>query len=240
MSSVCYFKDCCKQEILIKAGSDRIQNIIVSSKKRGDIIHHDLESKLFTNPNLLIDCHKSCVSTYTSDFHIQKAIKRCGDSIGTDNEPPIRRLRSQVSSFDFKKHCLVCGEVCLEKDPKNPSRWRPVSQCSSYKKIGQIEFKEMILDKCDKRGDDLSDNVRRRVLGVPSDLIAANAQYHRDCYRSFTAVKNVRAANKFTPPKTDKTDEVFHYIMSEIVDSPAKIWICTKANLILYYQSSFS
>jgi len=37
-----------------------------------------------------------------------------------------RSRRSECEPFNFRSHCLYCGEIChVEKDRKNPKRWIP-------------------------------------------------------------------------------------------------------------------
>ena len=72
--SECYFADGCgcadSGKDLVKAGHERIKKIINSSKLRQDNIYLELEGKLANDENLVIHCHRNCVSTYTSSTHI--------------------------------------------------------------------------------------------------------------------------------------------------------------------------
>jgi len=56
--------------LLQTAGSDRINTIINSSKRIGDALYVDLEQRLTIDPNTSIQCHKRCVSSYSSKTHI--------------------------------------------------------------------------------------------------------------------------------------------------------------------------
>ena len=54
----------------------RIRSIIEASKLREDGIHIYLEKELEANSNLTIKCHRNCVSTYTSKYHIKRHLKK--------------------------------------------------------------------------------------------------------------------------------------------------------------------
>ena len=65
---------------LTMAGFDRIRKIIESSNHRQDDIHLDLGKNLTDNTNLTIHCHRDCVSSYMSSYHINCYLKRTGSS----------------------------------------------------------------------------------------------------------------------------------------------------------------
>jgi hypothetical protein len=79
MEKQCFFNwkyDCGDKGDLTKAGPDRIRTIVMFSKEYKDNIHVDLVDKLGRNPELTIDCHRSCVSTHTSQQHLNRYKKR--------------------------------------------------------------------------------------------------------------------------------------------------------------------
>ena len=214
-NSKCFFS-CEKSGPLITGGEARIRKIIESSIQRQDSYHEDLQSKLEREPNISLSFHKTCISTYTSKLHIERHLKRTGSTRQLESEPPLRRRRSQHPTFNFTENCLICGDMCLPKDPRHPNRWRMVNQCKT------VEAKEHILQICDKRGDDIASQVRVRVLGALSDLHAAYAQYHRDCYKSFSADRNICAASRYLP-ETD-IDITFSRAVSAIEQDPKRFW----------------
>ncbi len=79
-------------------------------------------------------------------------------------------------------------------DPKHPDRWREVTQCPTADRPWQKSFKQVLLDICKKHGDILADEVWVHLAGASADLHAADAQYHRDCYKSFVSPKNIQAS----------------------------------------------
>ncbi len=146
------------------------------------------------NPNLSLKAHKSCISTYTPTEHVSRSIqKRSIDQHPqrSQSEPACQRRWSQ---FTFKKHCRFCGLLCLNRNPKNPNRWRKVVKCRTANQGVQKTFKEVVLEKCDQRGDVWAVEVRTRVNGATSDLRAADGGYHDDSYKSFCSERNVKAA----------------------------------------------
>jgi len=70
MESCCIFcKENGSKKELSVAGTDRIQTIIESNKRRSDSLHEDLASRLLAEEHLEVLCRRDCVSTYT--LHIQ-------------------------------------------------------------------------------------------------------------------------------------------------------------------------
>lgn len=46
-------------------------------------------------------------------------------------------------------------------------------------------YTQYILDHCSKRGGKWASDVSSRIVGDISDLHAADARYHKNCYRAF-------------------------------------------------------
>ena len=80
------------------------------------------------------------------------------------------------STFTWKTDCFLCEKRCLI-DPKHLNR----SDCHQ---VTTLPLKSKILDLCSKRKDEWSVSVQRKVLNC-HDLIAAEARYHKSCYRNF-------------------------------------------------------
>lgn len=218
----CFFKNHgCKGRG--ECGNVNPLRIINASKDRDDTLHKELERNLQVNPDMKLKCHKTCVSSYTSVHHIKRSRKRHGQSGRSISEPPTHKRRSDHSVFEFKKHCLFCGELCLPKDPKHPSRWRVVYQCRTVDRPGKKPINDSILEKCEERGDKLSDAVRSRVLGATSDLHAADAQYHADCHAKFFSKRNMKAAQA-TSSKEHENDLRFTKVVESVYKDPGKVW----------------
>jgi len=224
-STCCFFK-CSKSELLVAATGPRIRSIITASQQRGDHIHLDLEKRLVDNTALTITVHKSCVSTYTSRTHISRTLKKRGiEHLNrSKSEPPPRRRRSQLQEFDFKENCIICGEACLPPDPKHPNRWRKVTQVLTAERVGQQSFKEHLLQKCDERGDEISDQVRIRLAGASADLHASDAQYHRDCCQTFCSMKNIKYVQSKTQTSQCIKDDAFDAVIEEMNRDKSCMW----------------
>lgn len=74
---------------LTKAGTAHIATIIEFSKEYQDDMHVKLEETLAGNPELTINCHSSCVSTYTSKLHLscQKKRQSSVNDLETPSQP---------------------------------------------------------------------------------------------------------------------------------------------------------
>ena len=184
MENQCYFKwkyNCDDKGELTRAGPARIESVIRFSKEYKDNVHVDLVDRLEKNPELTIEYHRSCVSTYTSQQHLSRHRKREGCTSVSASQPLKKQRRSDVPVFRFKENCLFCGELCqMEKDKKHPDRRKKAVLCrTAYAGPGKKAFKESILEACTQRNDDIANQVRVRVEGALSVLHAADARYHQ-------------------------------------------------------------
>jgi len=195
-----------------------------SSKQTGDGLHLELEVQLEQNPELTVNCHRSCVSSYVSTEHIARYRNKCYLSEGSDRGNPAQRRRSEICPFVFKKHCIFCGQECLPPDPKNPGRWKEISQCQTADRPGQKSFKEKVLEQCDKRRDQQAEEVRIRISGATSDLHAADGQYRRDCYKRFFHSCNVQASIAADLQSVDNEDLALSYVIKPMNKEYTRIW----------------
>ena len=207
--------------------SSGAERIISSSKQRKDNLHLDLEDAIINNPSLTVPCHKSCISSYTSSAHIQRYLaNQTTDSANTCSEPtPAKRSRrSNSDTFDFMQHCIFCGEECLlNSDDRHHDRWRHVVLCrtAEYGKDKKT-LKEVILDVCNKRQDEDAAKVQLRLQGALSDLHAADARYHKDCYTGFMSPRSIRAAGRYDERKDD-VDDALDAVVEMIRNEPSII-----------------
>ena len=112
---------------LVTAHKRRIINIISCSKYRKDLLYIELEESLESNRDFSVKCHSSCVSTYTSKDHLKRTAPSSDPSPGEVEPSSSKRLcRSSLSSFEFKKQCLFCGNEVKAQDPRHPDRYEPV------------------------------------------------------------------------------------------------------------------
>lgn len=191
-SEQCFFKTLynCGDGKLTK--SSRIETIQAASKLRQDNI--GLRPEL-SDASCTVLCHKNCISRYVSPSTLHNLSKReNSNETEKDVREEPKRLRSSTgcAAFDFQKHCLFCNDIspCIlphEYDARVPSQYRiPASKVTTDKMAdGETNYKQYLLDLCQKRDDELGRIVRDRILGAPSDLHAADARYHRKCNTIF-------------------------------------------------------
>lgn len=77
-------------------------------------MHVDLEEALAGNPEFTIDCHRSCVSTYSSKLHLSRQKKRqsSANDRQTPSQPSKKYSRSHLLTFKLKENYLFCRELC--------------------------------------------------------------------------------------------------------------------------------
>lgn len=208
---------------LTNAGLNRITKIIESSKTRCDDLHVELQKNIDSDKSMTIQCHRDCVSSYTSSYHIQRHLKRIGGTRSSSEPPPKRRTRlSNVNVFDFQENCLFCGENCvMDPDPRNPSRWRKAVRCRTACRPGKQTFKDAILEVCNSRKDERAGAVEVRLHGAITDLHAADARYHDDCRKSFMSPRCI----EFTTQKPGQSkDLALEAIMNEMQLDTSYVW----------------
>lgn len=210
----CYLKEYVNCSGSGKGGFVGVNRLRTASNRRGDSLH----SQLSEDVDATYWCHKNCVSSYTSKSHIKYHASQTQDC----GPPSKRSRRSEEELFIFKEHCFLCGKTCEKQDPKHPQRWRPVSYCRTADRgKSQKTFKEVILETCNQRNDDWSDQVRLRIQGAVSDLHAADAMYHRDCLQTFKSPRNIGHPQTVTDCDADVA---YAKVKESITDDKTRIW----------------
>ena len=106
-----------------------MESLRVVSEQRGNSLHHNFdlveqgEDQGTQRPDLHVQ--KDCVLLYTPKHQIKRyLVCHTQQSRG----PVVKRSRrSDIDLFNFKEHCLICGEACSTKqNPKILSHWRHV------------------------------------------------------------------------------------------------------------------
>ena len=176
-----------------------------------------LQNQLSETANLTIFYHKNCVSKYTSKSNVPKyALQNVAEELP-------RKLRKSSAEFNFKKHCLYCGEICdIVKDAKNPERWSHAFLCRSrYSEHNKKQYKEFLLDRCRARNDEWARQVTIRLEGS-LDLIAAEARYHMDCMCKFMALRNIQLTGGES--EADVTDSGLEAVFSFMLENKDSLW----------------
>ena len=104
-----------------------LNTLIKRSQERND---SDFQAKLQSildsqGESASICCHKSCYCAYTSKQNVARTVarKRKDKCAFLESVPQTSRWRrSQLESFRFREHCLICGDCCVPKDPRHPDR----------------------------------------------------------------------------------------------------------------------
>lgn len=104
----------CKDKVeQTKAGPTCIESVIRFSKEFKDNVHVDLVDKLGKNPELTVECLRSCFSSYTSQQHFSRHTKREGCTSVSASQPMKKQRRADVPVFRFKENCLFVGS-CIK------------------------------------------------------------------------------------------------------------------------------
>ena len=223
---ICTFSfkfDCIPGNCSENIDNSRIHAIIDASKLYKDDLHSRLQVQLEENSDLKIWYHTNCVSRYLSPKSLSK-LKRQDTSLV---EPSSKNLRQSYTQFEFRCHCLYCGENCdLQKCPKNPSRWRPAYLCHSTSRSDSRSYKDYILRICSERNDEWGNEVQVRMEGAISDLHAAEARYHVDCYSRFITRKFLPGQSMMTQTETSKLyDDIgLTYFVDLMESDRLQIW----------------
>ena len=210
--AVCFICGEKGKSILKETG--RIDSIREASIQRDDNLHCKL------GENVTVSCHTNCLSTYCSRHHIERQLKRAASSSSNDSkaQQQSKRLRGCSNMFNFREHCLFCGLQCLvDRDERNPSRWKEAYLCRTADRGGRMSFKEVILLRCNERNDEWSREVSLRVHSAISDLHAADARYHKQCRSQFFS-------NDPQKIKHDVVDDALHKLTKEMLQNETTIW----------------
>ncbi|CAC5425515.1 unnamed protein product [Mytilus coruscus] len=160
------------EDTVVVLGEKGSQSVNKASKSRHDNVVTSAGQKL----------HQNCRKSYTNPKYIALANKEIKHE--TTNLP---KLRSKVE-FDFKKHCLFCGQLAdAVIGRKRKSDVYPVRTS---------EFQCKIEDICKQREDEWALEVRGRLEFV-QDLHAADALYQQTCSVNFRTLKQTPLA--FSP-----------------------------------------
>ena len=122
----CYFEPCPASQdgkSLSKSRAKRIHSIIKASRDAHHDGRHEYLGQILENDKeAVIWCHRSCVATYVTTEHLNRPSKRLSNRPINNDVPQEKRYRrsEMPSRFNFREHCLFCGQVCewiLTKTP---------------------------------------------------------------------------------------------------------------------------
>ena len=102
---------------LKRLSKERLETVKKKSRKRKDKLHSSLD--LMSSPHRQeLKYHEPCISTYTSETHIKRHVKRMKCLL---NERSVKKARrsSTTETFIWKEHCIFCAKPCeIEKKVK--------------------------------------------------------------------------------------------------------------------------
>ena len=91
------------------------------------------------------------------------------------------RIRHSEIQFNFKEHCLFCGQ---------PAKYENKKRICEVFPVRTKNFQSEIIRTCEKRKDDWSNLVAGRIA-FAQDLHAADAIYHQICSVNFRTLKKL-------------------------------------------------
>jgi len=117
-----------------------------------------------------------------------KRMKESDSDIPDSSGSSSKRLRSSTEGmFNFREHCLFCGEECQFIPPqKNPNRWKEVYLVEQLTEKDRFHLKNLLLDMyIERRSDNWGNDVTFRAHSALSDLHARTKSdddgHHREC-----------------------------------------------------------
>ena len=105
----------------------------------------------------------------------------------------------------------------MERDKRNPTRWREAYLCHTAERHGKESFKSAILRHAQQRYDKWGFDVAMAVDSALSDLHAADRRYHKDCHARFFT-------NSILESDKNERDEPFQKFVSEMIGDKSRIW----------------
>ena len=177
----------------------------------------DIDFEEITKETEVIN-HKDCYSTFTSSFKLTRLRKKYESTLPStssvpESPPPRRSLRSEYSTMDTDL-CIFCQKK---------------SSKETYL-VATFEVSDKI-----REGAQTDHVMRCRLAGV-SDLVAADARYHLQCYVQF----NRKASKSCTSTAQTPRDICFDKIASEVSTGLARGDICTLLDVWERYSSLLS
>lgn len=184
--------------------------------------------------------HRKCRTLFTMKQELDKLSRAKRDAENAENNAVSvqERITRQAPSTSrtYDQICIFCGRV------------------SKYKKASKS--REPLIKCCDLRADDSirtsavakGDN---RMIGILSrEIVAAEACYHRCCYRDYTRPDKESSARSAESKGSDSIDDsygyiesrgyerIFEYIRSDLLEKPRLITLVELKEVLLIFMRS--
>lgn len=114
--------------------------------------------------------------------------------------------------FDFKQNCVICGEDASEAFLKKQIK-KPKAVRDSVHYVETLPFKNSLISAAQQRND----NVVLDRLYLVSDLVAAEARYHKSCSKKYFA--RVSSSRPQGRPEDDDITNCFDYICNYLEEN---------------------
>ncbi|XP_028418322.1 uncharacterized protein LOC114543611 [Dendronephthya gigantea] len=190
----------CDEELLAEESvtvTRGMETIRKSSEQRGDGIAERLDGLSS------IDVHIICRKNYTRQSSIKAVLQ--------PSPKKQKTLRSSMTQFNFKQHCLFCGDDCdISIETK-----KPLARRKSIHEIRTITCKTTIANAASERDDEWGQIVLSRVESA-IDLVAAEARYHGNCYANFLKLPSKRKPGR---PQDNDLAEAYEKLFSYLSEN---------------------
>ena len=159
-----------------------------------------------------IKYHRKCRSLFTMKRELEliqiKQMHTCGDEISLD--PRCLTSRGATSSSTiYQAVCLFCEQK--SKYIKSKNTREDLIKCVDLRSDETV--RRVAIEKCDKK-----------IIAASSrELVAAEAHYHRSCYRNFTRTRAPVVSTRdeeearYVSVETGAYDKLFQFIRSEVI-----------------------
>ena len=152
------------QESLVQMTQKGVASVIDSCVARA---MHDLEVHLKEGAGPFL-IHSKCRKRFTDLRSVQSAC--------SNDDVPVKRLRSSLDQFDWKHMCFFCQlPADFERDK------------SAVRQARTLELRQAVLSHCSLRGDEWALDVQGRLEDCV-DLVHPEAVYHSYCHTRFFQV----------------------------------------------------
>ena len=113
---------------------------------------------------------------YLAVCNVEASVRRGGDSASQSTSSSTRLSKKPISI------CFLCGDAITEEFLQQQSKL-PLARRNVIHTVKKLGMRQTVLDAAKSRGDDWGRAIEERLLTF-DDLVAADATYHRLCYRS--------------------------------------------------------
>lgn len=190
------------------------QTLLEAAKIRCHAPIIDVAKQLGTNEFPKIYYHRKCRSIFTMKRDLETLKRKANESLDDDAGCTSKRLcRRSKESTVYNEICIFCNKVKFEKGSRTREKLTQAAQLRVDKTLRECAV---------QKGDE-------KILAVTSrDIVAAEAHYHRSCYKNYTRVKTKEHEHEGKGENESDGDKLiereayanlFDYIRTDIIPS---------------------